>query len=287
MSATTRAHEERTTSRRVFVIDAFPASAFRHLGRDAVVCIDVMESSTTLVTSVAQGRRTLVAASLEEMEALAAGLDHPLLAGAAPPKGASTSSKGIVAFEIEDSPARVASLADAARTLVLFSPPGTELLVNAAAAPTVLVACFRNLAATADYLARHFRNVALLVTGLRDEYSSEDLMAAARIAEMLGRRGFEPADLRSADLTQRWSAVELALAGWGNGAARLRHLGRADDLDLILSHLDDVPLACRFEQGEVAPANLLRAAERAGGRRADGIEDPARPFVRDTRTYVR
>jgi len=250
----------RAPARKTFVIDAFPASAFRHLERDAIVCVDVMESATTLVTAVAQGRRALVAASLDEAQALAAGLDHPLVGGEAASPGGGT-------FEIADSPARLLASTDTARPLVLFSPPGTELITNAAPARAVLVACFRNLTATADHLVRHFRHVALLAAGLREEFSCEDLMGTARIAAVLERRGFEAGDLRSAELVARWGAVDPSLAGWGNGAARLRRLGREDDLELILGRLDDVPLGCLYRNGEVTPAREARAG--AGGVRSD------------------
>ena len=36
---------------RTVTIDAFPESAFRHLGREAIVCIDVIRTTTTLVSS--------------------------------------------------------------------------------------------------------------------------------------------------------------------------------------------------------------------------------------------
>ena len=249
-----RAARDRTAAPKSFVIDAFPESAFRHLERDVLVCIDVMESSTTLVTAVAQGRRAIVAASVVEAEQLAAALERPLIAGARVAGGSP--------FEIEDSPSSVASQRDAARPLVLVSPPGTDLIVNAAAAPAVLVACFRNLAATADYVARHFAHVALLVAGCRDELSSEDLIASARIAAALAARGFEAEDLRTSDITQRWSAVEPSLAAWGNSAARLRQRGRDDDLDLILGHVDDVPFACLYRQHELwTPERARLAAE--------------------------
>jgi phosphosulfolactate phosphohydrolase-like enzyme len=266
MSAAVRGPRDgRSPTRRTFVIDAFPDGAFRHLERDAIVCIDVMESSTTLVTAVVQGRRALVAASAPEAAAIGARLDRPLLAGARVPAGPW--------FEIEDSPSSLdPSRFETARPLVLFSPPGTELLVNAGAAPDVLVACFRNLAATAAHLAARFRHVALLTAGYRDEVSSEDLMAAARIAADLERRGFQAGDLRTSDITRRWSTVEASLAGWGNSAARLRDRGRMEDLEMILARVDDVALACAYRDGEVVNASAMaREGERAPSPREDGV----------------
>jgi len=255
----------RPLAQKTFVIDAFPDAAFRHLDRDAIVGIDVMESGTTLVTAVAQGRRAFVAASTTEVAALAERLDRPVLAG---PRG----SAGPSVFEIDDGPARLLDPGiDVARPLLLFSPPGTDLLVNAGAARAVLVACFRNLAATAEHVARRFRHVALVVAGCRDEVSSEDLMAAARIAAALEGHGFHAGDLRTSDLTRRWSAIEPSLAGWGNSAARLRAHGRTEDLDLILARVDDVALACEYRDGEVATASrMAREADSATAREEGG-----------------
>ena len=38
---------------RTVTIDAFPASAYRHLGRSAIVCVDVLTSTTAAVTAAA------------------------------------------------------------------------------------------------------------------------------------------------------------------------------------------------------------------------------------------
>jgi phosphosulfolactate phosphohydrolase-like enzyme len=252
--------------KKTVVIDSFADAAFRHLERDAIVCVDVMQASTTLVTSIAQGRPAFVAASPEDALRLAEGLDRPLLAGA---------DEGTVTrFHMPDSPAALARHDDPQRPLVLCSPPGTELITNADAAegPEVLVASFRNLTATVNHVARQHRRVAVLAAGHRHELSCEDVMAAARIVNLLLQRGFEAADLRTGELTRRWSPIEVALAGWGNGAARLRSAGQAQDVEFILGHVDDVPLACVCRAGEVSRADAASAGDRS--RRLDPAASP-------------
>jgi phosphosulfolactate phosphohydrolase-like enzyme len=230
-------------TRRTVVIDAFPESAFRHRECDAVACIDVMLTTTTLVTAAAQGRRALVAASGQEVRELAAGLSDALLAGSledGPPVG----------FEVPDSPSALVRLAGDGRPLVLRSPPGTELIANAAGGGTVLLACFRNLSATASALAHH-RRIALLAAGCREELSCEDQMAAAWIAERLLNTGFEAADRRTVDMVRRWTGIAPSLAGWGNSAANLRQAGRGEDVDFVIAHVDDIERACLCEGNEV------------------------------------
>jgi phosphosulfolactate phosphohydrolase-like enzyme len=228
---------------RTVLIDAFPDSAFRHRERAAVACIDVMLATTTLVTAAGQGRRTLVASSPEELAAVTRGLGDAIVAG---------HLEGVApgVFTAPDGPCALLRQEGSDRPLVLASPPGTELVANAAGGGPVFLACFRNLSATASALAAHSR-VALLAAGCREEFSCEDQMAAAWIAGRLVGCGFDPEDRHTADIVRRWSGIAPALAGWGNSAAQLRREGRGDEVEFVLAHVDDVNRACRCEGNEV------------------------------------
>jgi 2-phosphosulfolactate phosphatase len=242
---------------RTVKIDAFPDSAFRHLERDAIVCVDIMRATTTLLTSAAQGRRTFPAASVEEALALAGRLVDPLLAGevgGVAPEG----------FEMTDSPAGLARRSDTHRPLVLVSSSGTKLIINSGGGPAVYVASFRNMAATTDALVANHARVAVLGAGSMGEFRCEDQMAAAWIARRLMQRGFEPEDISTADLVKRWGEAEVFLAGWGKSAEQLRRSGQQEDLDFILSHVDDLDLVCRYRNGELRverPAPLVKDAK--------------------------
>lgn len=227
-----------STKSKTVLIDAFPRSAFRHRRRDALVCVDVMMTTTTLVSAVARGRRAFVAASASEARSLAASRGPVLVAGDLD-----------LGARVPDSPASL-DVGDE-RPLVLVSPPGTELISHSAGAATVLVACFRNLTATASWLARGFDTVAILAAGCRQEFSCEDQMAAAWIADALSGHGFELEDRRTADLVRRWRGIEPSLVALGNSAALLRRTGRGADVDFVLSHVDDVPLACASTESGV------------------------------------
>jgi phosphosulfolactate phosphohydrolase-like enzyme len=249
-----------TSKRRTVIIDAFPDSAFRHRERDAVACIDVMLATTTLVTAALQGRRAFVAATLDELRALTTRLPHALVAG-----GLDGALPG--EFDIPDGPCALLRMERDRRPLVLASGPGTELLANAAGGGVVLVASFANLSATAAALARYDR-VALLAAGCREEFSCEDQMAAAWIAERLLFEGFEAQDRRTAEIVRRWSGIPTSLASWGNSAAQLRHEARGEEVDFVITHADDVKSPFVFEGGEVCmEASLLEAGAGPGGDR--------------------
>jgi len=232
--------------KRVVTIDAFPESAFRHLERDAIICIDVIRTTTTLVSSVSQGRLSFPVPNVERALELASYLDSPLLAGeidGRKPEG----------FTLEDSPSAILARKDTWRPLVLLSTPGTKLIANAAACPAVYIASFQNLSATAEHVAARHDRVALLGAGTDGEFSCEDQMAAAWLARKLVEWEFEPEDMPTAEMIARWSDTDISLTGWGNSAASLRRAAQTKDLDFVLDHVDDLDLVCCYRDEEVVP----------------------------------
>ena len=251
-------------ARPTVVIDAFPDSPFRRRGSDAIACIDVMLATTTLVSAAAEGRRAFAAAGAEDAHALLERFRDAIVAG--------EPEAGVPGEPLPpDGPCALARLTTDKRPLVLVSPPGTALIANAAeGAGTVFLACFRNLSATAAALAGYER-VALLAAGCREEFSCEDQMAAAWIAERLLELGFAAEDRLTADMVRRWTGIAPALAGWGNSAAELRRRGRNEEVDFVIAHVDDVDRACLCEGREALFARgSVETAASGGGRPQSG-----------------
>jgi phosphosulfolactate phosphohydrolase-like enzyme len=236
-----------TRARQTVLIDALPDSVYRHLDC-AIVCIDVLLSTTTAVTSVAQGRRTLFASSVADGRRRARDLSDPVLAG----------EPGFAAadFDSRSGPSALEGRVDVGRPLVLVSP-AAQLLYNAEEAAAVYVACLRNMSATADLLAERYERVALLGAGFGGESRCEDQMVAAWIAGKLVDRGFETADPQTARELERWSRTDVSVAALGRGAEYLRRVGREEDLRFVLSRVDDLDLTCRFRSGETERAHVF------------------------------
>ncbi len=228
---------------RTFLIDAFPDSAFRHRERDAVVCIDVMLATTTLVTASRAGRRVFVAGDLQEAQRLKAAFPDARVA-----HGREVAASPL--FTLTDDPRVWEAEVGDGRPLVVLSPGGTTLIARAADAGPVFLGSFRNLSATATALAGRKR-VALLCAGFHDEWSCEDQMAASWIALRLLEQGFTAEDRRTEDVVRRWKGIAPSLAGWGNSAAWLRHEGRSEEVEFVMHHVDDVTRACVCEGREV------------------------------------
>jgi phosphosulfolactate phosphohydrolase-like enzyme len=224
-------------------IDTFPESAFRHLECDALVCIDVVEATTAMVTGALQGRPVLPVNTLGEALALKSQLvPTPLLSFTHEPGGtARTLPIGLAAL---------ARLDDKARPLIVAGSSGARLVLNACAAPAVYVACFRNLTATAAALASAHDNVVIVAAGELGESRCEDEMAAVRIACSLLERGFRVTDHSTQDLIGRWGAADLTLARYGKSVEDLRRSGRQEDVEFLLAHVDDVAFPCRYTGGE-------------------------------------
>lgn len=241
MNGVCEVRENTMPESRTVKIDAFPESAFRYLDRDAIVCVDVISSTTTIVTAVAQGRLAFPAGNADEALKLSSRLTDSLLA-------VESVGDPRVRFEMQNSPAALAQREDVRRPLVLAGLFGTQLIVNAAGARATYVACYRNISATVEYLAAHHNRVVVLGAGFGSESRCEDQMAAARIGAGLMELGFQCEDIGTADLVGRWGAADLALTALGKSAAYLRRLHHLEDLDFVLKHVDDLDLVCKYDE---------------------------------------
>jgi phosphosulfolactate phosphohydrolase-like enzyme len=230
---------------RTVQIDALPESAYRYLDCDAVVYIDVMLSSTTLVTAAAQNRRTYLAFSADDAHGLAARLRDPILAcdGYVPAPAGFDAEPGPSALEAQPRQ----------RPLVLLGP-WPHAIGDRRPGPEVYVACLRNFTATAEHIGQRHRRVALIGAGDGHEPRCEDQMAAAWIARQLIDLGFDARGLGTLDEVDRWGTTDVSLAGWGKSAEQLRRTGRERDVDLILSRVDDLEVVCTYHEGEVRSA---------------------------------
>ncbi len=252
-------------------IDAFPEAAYRCLDRDAIVAVHVISATTALVSSAAAGRATFVVPNVKSAYELSARLGDALLAGEV---------GGVVpeGFELPASPTALAA-ASALRPAVVLAPPGTQILVNAAAAPSLYVACLRNLSATVRTIAASHPRVAIIGAGQGGDLRCEDQLATARLAQGLLDHGYEAEDPFTADLVARWAKVGTGLVALGRSAEQLRRAGRPQDLDFVLGHVDDLGVACECVDGEVCLEGAAAERRAAKSRVAEATTGRVVPFV--------
>lgn len=231
-------------------IDSVPEDSVSYSSYDAVVLIDVLCDTTTLVTGVAQGRQVYPVASVAAALQLAGDIREPLIA-------ASDAETWRPGFEIYNGPSGLARRTDR-RPLVLSC--------GVAAAPSIgwphtYFACFRNMAATARLLAVRHERVLIVEGACEKDVRCEDQIAAARIAAGLVGSGFSAVGMTTREVLARWAVADVGLAAWGRSAEEMRRRRREEDLEFVLSHVDDVDAVCAYTSPRlqaVYPVELTR-----------------------------
>lgn len=230
---------------RTVVIDCFPenVACYRDKGY-AVVAVDVIRATTTAVTAVAIGRRCFPAATLEQALSFAAGMENPWMVGEVGgdlPDG----------FETPNSPAAVARHNDLQRPMVLLSTSGTKIITAAKGSSSCYVACLRNFTAQIEHLIKFHSKVAVIGAGTRGEFREEDQICCAWIARGLVDAGYTPADGQTAGIIQRWKNAPVEALLISNSVAYLRRSGQLQDLDFVLTHIDDLHTVFELQGDEI------------------------------------
>jgi 2-phosphosulfolactate phosphatase len=228
------------------VIDFSPESAERYRSGYAIVAIDVIRATTTLATGRAAGRRCYVAPSVELARVRASGLRSALLAG---------ESGGEIpdGFDLTNSPAALAERSDCERPMILVSSSGTRLLHNARWCDAAYVACFRNHEAVARHAAVRHERVAVIGAGTRGEFREEDQICCAWIAARLFDLGFGAGNAFTAGLAARFRHAPAEACLVSASVAYLRRTNQLEDLDFVLSHVNDLQTVFALRSDEVVP----------------------------------
>jgi 2-phosphosulfolactate phosphatase len=196
------------------------------------------------MTAAARGWRCFPSPDLEAALHIASRFEDPLLAG-------ESGGEIPVGFEMDNSPAQVASRADTHRPLVLVSSSGTKLIHGAAASDAIFLSCFRSYSRLADYLALHHPSVAVIGAGSKGEFREEDQACCAWVAAGLLKHGYTSLNARTGAIVARWRNQPPQACLHSRSVGFLKRTGRTSDLDFIFSHIDDLPGIFAVRKGEV------------------------------------
>jgi len=247
---------------RSVVIDYLAESVPRYRDGWAIVVVDVIRATTTAITAASTGRRCFPVPSVDVALAIAGRLPNPVLAG---------ESEGLVpsSFEMDNSPAQIASRTDIERPLILLSSSGTRVIGEASSCDSVYLACFRSFSALAAHLAGRHDRVAVIGAGTKGEFREEDQICCAWIAASLVSKGYQAESSQTVDVMRRWCDAPATACLCSRSVDFLKRTGKHRDLDFILGHVDDLPQVFEIRDGEVRtiPA-LARTRRRAQLRRS-------------------
>jgi 2-phosphosulfolactate phosphatase len=245
-------------------IDFSPERAITHGEGAAIIAVDVIRATTTAVTGVVLGRDCYPVPSLEVAVPLAARLHRPLLVG-------ELGGNRPYGFDLTNSPYELAHRTDVERPMILLSTSGTRLISAPPRAEHVYVACLRNWRAQAAWMVGRHERVVVLGAGTRGEFREEDQLCCAWIARELVAAGYAPHDERTRKLIRRWSDEPVEGMLVSNSVAYLRETEQEDDLEFIMSHVDDVDGAFEMRGNRLVPASV-------DGNR-NGTSPPTRPVL--------
>ena len=245
---------------RTVVIDYLPESASRYRLGWAVVAVDVIRATTTAISAAAAGWRCFPVPTIEAALVLAKEFDDPLLAG----ESGGTIPAG---FEIDNSPASLASRSDTHRPLVLVSSSGTKVIYEATGCEALYLSCFRSYAAMANYLAGRHARIAIIGAGSLGEFREEDQACCAWIAAGLLNRGYLPQNAETEALVSRWRDKTPESCLCSRSVSFLQRTNRLEDLEFIFSHINDLPGVFAVRDGEVTIVREERSLKRAPANR--------------------
>jgi len=196
----------------------------------AVVAVDILRATSTMVTAFAQGARDIVPVmELEECRTYAA-------------KGCLTAAErdGVKAegFDLGNSPFGYMQGQVEGRTVAITTTNGTRAIRMSEAAAEIVVGAFLNLQAVADHLARLQLDVLVVCAGWKGKFNLEDTLFAGALVERLQDRfAFEnDATLASLYLYQTAKADLLSFLRQSSHVRRLERLEIHKDIGFCLQH---------------------------------------------------
>ncbi|MBI2218479.1 MAG: 2-phosphosulfolactate phosphatase [Candidatus Rokubacteria bacterium] len=242
-----------TRSVRVEVIPTADAVDPEALGGAAVLIVDVLRASTTIITALAHGAAAVVP--------VAGPSDARLRAGAFDDGGAIVAGERggemVPGFDLGNSPVAFASERVRGRTVVFTTSNGTRALLAARRAAAVGIAALVNASAASAWAEAQARDVVIVCAGERGRSSLEDTVCAGLLVERLpgttptaaAREAVTTARRYGADVGRlavdsRW-ARHLDAAGHGLDVAACLALDTTAVVPVYLPDVDKVVLAPR------------------------------------------
>jgi 2-phosphosulfolactate phosphatase len=204
-------------------------------GRVAAV-IDVLRATSTIVTALANGARSVFpTATLDEAVRLAQSLGRKevLLAG-------ERKSLRVEGFDLGNSPLEFTADTVGDKVVVMNTTNGTPALVAGSSADRCVVASFLNLEAVAAHLAAQDAPIILLCAGREGRFTLDDALCAGALVRELRTKASAPlrmndAAFAAAALEKRYRGRLSAVVSHTAAARQIIDAGLSDDIAYCLA----------------------------------------------------
>jgi 2-phosphosulfolactate phosphatase len=157
----------------------FSAQSFQDSGlrEKTVVVIDVLRATSTIVTALLNGARSVIPVEdMGEASKISQNVDsvNHLLCG-------EKDGVKIEGFDLGNSPLEYSRELVEGKTLIFNTTNGTKAIKKAMGSPDVVIGSFLNLGTVTDYLEKNHRHIVLLCAGWKGRLALEDTLLAGAI----------------------------------------------------------------------------------------------------------
>jgi len=205
-------------------------------GKTAIV-IDVLRATSVITTALDNGAREVIPVrTVEEAESLFVTCNASMTL-----RGGERNALKIEGFDLSNSPLEYKKKVVEGKTLILTTTNGTNAINNILGADEVVLACFRNVAAVADYLVglshRGSRDVVIVCAGTEGHFSLDDGLCAGMIIDLLKQQTEVETDDLGLLLHRFYNKSKNNLFGALSGCYHLKRLftlGFYDDIKFCL-----------------------------------------------------
>ena len=223
-----------------------------HLAGRAVVVLDVLRATTTMIAALAAGVKEIHV--FEDLESAVRGKQH------AEPSALLCGERDCVAppgFDLGNSPRAFDAAMHSGRTVLMSTTNGTRAIAATRTAAETLIGALTNASAVAHYLAQRQMDVTLLCAGTAGQIATEDIIGAGAIVH----------GLQTADIEPKSDAVDIALRLFESSENDLRGVLRTSrgGRNVIAAGLEpDIDFAANLNSCDiVAHARDLRVTRAA------------------------
>jgi 2-phosphosulfolactate phosphatase len=206
------------------------------LSEATVVVIDVFLATTTLLTILENGARSVLpAASLEEAEEIGEALDWSRLL-----RGGEQDAEKIEGYDLGPYPEEYTPGVVGGKEVIFVTTNGTRAISSAAPAKQLLLGCLRNAPAVARYLkASDTGSVYVVCAGSAGRFTIEDFLGASAILSRLHGDGYldgwrlNDAAWLALDFAERYESKEMEALKRGRAGRWFLENGMAEEFEFV------------------------------------------------------